>query len=199
VGIFSGKKSGSASVKNIPEDDASGENNTTSSVEKKGSSLKKLSIKSTPRNSRSKGDSEYSGGASITPEEIDQDDTKYVPYVSGPDVTGSWVSWSPFWRGVDKCFVKFTFKVQNIGDEIAETTLIKFYLSKDNYFDPEDTFIKEATVGNLVGGADYDISLEDSVHQIEAVDRLIAVIDPAESLSETDEENNIVPSTIFID
>ena len=107
----------------------------------------------------------------------------------------SWVVCNKFWKGQRKCFIEFTFNVQNIGDEAVDDTLIKFYLSKDNSFDQADTLIGEASVRNIMAGTGGNISLKNRIQEIGPYDRLIAVIDPTDSLPEKDGENNIVISS----
>ena len=119
---------------------------------------------------------------------------------SGPDLTGTWQSATQRCKGsgeTKRCTVKGAFVVENRGQQKASSTLLRFYLSSDATFDNGDTFIKDSQVNTLKVGRTKRRSLKvklppgtDATGQI-----VIAVLDSAETVIESNETNNTIASS----
>ena len=115
----------------------------------------------------------------------------------GPDLTGSWTDLTQTCRTTrqgQKCSVKGTFAVSNIGNRDSSSTYVKFYLSDDGNFDQTDTFLKSFSTGKLKAGKGKNINLNYNLPTgISASGKyVIAVIDPDNLVAETNESINIL-------
>ena len=117
---------------------------------------------------------------------------------NGPDLTGSWtVSPQQTCKGTgirQKCTIKGTFTINNIGNRTASSTYVYFYLSDDATYDEGDTQLKRSSTGKIKAGRSKVIRLSYNFPKGQnAMDKyIIAVIDPGNLVTETDETNNIV-------
>jgi hypothetical protein len=118
----------------------------------------------------------------------------------GPDLTGEWTSpviqTCKNTRKGQKCTIKGTFTVNNIGNRDASSTYVGFYLSDDDTYDEGDTQLKQSSTGKIKVGRSKSIKLSNSfpVGQTATDKYIIAVIDGGNSVAEIDETNNIKPS-----
>ena len=112
---------------------------------------------------------------------------------NGPDLTGAWTSLVQQCSGT-KCKINGNFNVQNMGNKDASSSLVRFYLSDDGVYDEGDSFLKEVKTGTLKVGKSKSISLSYSFTSgISATNKfIIAVVDAENTISETNESNNIV-------
>jgi len=116
----------------------------------------------------------------------------------GPDLTGEWtVSITQPCKNTSKgqkCTVKGTFTINNVGNRDASSTYVNFYLSDDEAYDEGDTPLKQSSTGKIKVGRSKSIKLSYTfpVGQ-SATDRyILVVIDGANSVAEIDETNNII-------
>ena len=115
----------------------------------------------------------------------------------GPDLTGSWTYLTQTCkngRQGQKCSIKGTFAVSNIGNRDAPSTSVNFYLSDNGNFDQTDTFLKSFSTGKLKAGKGKNINLSYNLPTgISASGKyVIAVIDPSNLVGDINESNNIV-------
>jgi hypothetical protein len=115
----------------------------------------------------------------------------------GPDLTGAWTSLTQTCKTTrqgQKCSVKGTFAVSNIGNGDASSTYVKFYLSDNENFDQTDTFLKSFSTGKLKAGKGKNIKPTYNLSTgISASGKyVIAVIDPDNLVDETNESNNVL-------
>jgi glucose/arabinose dehydrogenase len=118
---------------------------------------------------------------------------------TGPDLAGAWQSITQRCKGsgeTKKCTVRGAFVVENRGQQKASSTLLRFYLSSNATFDSGDTFIKDSQVNTLKIGRTKQRNLKmklppgtDATGQI-----VIAVLDSAEAVIESNETNNTIAS-----
>ena len=112
---------------------------------------------------------------------------------SGPDLTGSWVSLTPFSRG-PKSWIQGILNIENWGTERAQSSSIYFYLSTDEIFDKTDIQIAKTTVDTLEAGQSMDISFSAKLPGSESNMHIIAQIDVSNAVLEVDETNNTIIS-----
>ncbi len=123
---------------------------------------------------------------------------------SGPDLTGSWLGSLTqnchSGKASPICKVAGTFRISNVGNEDAPSSVIKFYLSNDETFHAGDTFLKKVKTGSLKRGAamarDFNYSVKLPHGQKASGKYIIAVIDPDHNLTEGDRTNNTIPYQI---
>jgi hypothetical protein len=114
---------------------------------------------------------------------------------SGPDLTGEWVFLEQTCRekkkGV-KCKIKGTLTIRNAGNEDAQSSYTRFYLSDDAAYDEEDRFLSETATGKVKAGKHKNKSLSGSFpFGISTMGKyIIAVIDADNSVEEPNETNN---------
>jgi hypothetical protein len=85
--------------------------------------------------------SSWSDGASIT-----------ISLPPGPDLTGTWkylTATCKTSKSKTTCKITGELEIQNIGNQDASSSIVKFYLSDDGAFDENDTFLKKATIGKM--------------------------------------------------
>jgi uncharacterized repeat protein (TIGR02543 family) len=117
---------------------------------------------------------------------------------NGPDLTGSWISLTQTCtttRLGQKCTLKGTLTVSDMGNRDASSTSVSFYLSDNGAFDQTDTFLKSFSTGKLKAGKGKNINLNYNLPAgISASGKyVIAVIDPNNTAPELDNTNNQVP------
>jgi len=112
---------------------------------------------------------------------------------AGPDLTGSWVSLNPFQSG-PKSWIQGILNVENWGTQMAQSSLIYFYLSTDEILDKTDIKIAKTTLDILEAGQSIDISFKAKLPDREFNNYIIAQIDSLKAVLETDETNNIIVS-----
>ena len=118
--------------------------------------------------------------------------------IVGPDLIGGWAT--PLiqtCRSAGKnqwCSLKGTFRVTNIGNRDASSTYVKFYLSDNGNFDQTDNFLKSISTGKLKAGKGKSVSVNYNLSPgvLGSGKYVIAVIDPDNFVSETNESNNMV-------
>jgi hypothetical protein len=117
-----------------------------------------------------------------------------VIYVNAyPDLTGSWESLERLWRG-PRCWISGVFNVQNLGNQRAETCSLLLYQSIDAAFDGTDSLIAEKNIDILYGGESMWISFKAKLPNTEPNSFIIALIDAGNTVSESEETNNIIIS-----
>ena len=120
-------------------------------------------------------------------------DTAGTP--EGIDISGTWGPIATKKQG-RRIMIFSSFKLSNLGAKDVSSVKIRFYQSIDNHFDESDYKLAEYDVRDLKAGATVDLGLRIEYRAIGSEDRLIAVIDPTDDLKETNEENNIVISSV---
>ena len=114
-----------------------------------------------------------------------------------PDLTGELTSLTQTCRTTKsglKCTIKGSLNIQNIGNQDASSSFVKFYLSNDEKFDAGDISLKQIATGKIKVGGSKAIKLTYSFPLGETASGkyIIAVIDPDNIVKEIDETNNIV-------
>jgi len=115
----------------------------------------------------------------------------------GPDLTGEWDSLTQTCKSTragQKCTIKGTFTVSNIGNRDASSTYVEFYLSDNNIYEEGDVLLKRSSTGKIKGGRGKSIKFSYSfpLGQIVTGKYIIAVIDKDNSVAEINETNNII-------
>jgi hypothetical protein len=115
--------------------------------------------------------------------------------VEGPDLTGNGTSLTQSCRNTKsgtKCKITGLFNVKNIGNKVAPSFIIKFYLSDDGVYNEGDTFLKQLRASNLKAGGTVAKKLNHNMELGKTADGkyVIAVLDPDNALLEADERNN---------
>jgi len=118
----------------------------------------------------------------------------------GPDLTGSWtIPLTQTCRTIGKnqrCSLKGTFTVSNIGNRDALSTSTSFYLSDNETHDEGDTLLRSFATGKLKPGKFKVVRLNYNLplNQNATGKYIIVVIDKDFIVTEIDEENNIIIS-----
>lgn len=116
----------------------------------------------------------------------------------GPDLTGQWTT--PLTQTCkntskgQKCTIKGTFTIRNIGNRDAPSTYVDYYLSENDNYNEGDILLKSVRTGKIKAGKNKAIKLSYifPLGQVVTGKYIIAVIDKYNSVIETDETNNIV-------
>jgi hypothetical protein len=114
------------------------------------------------------------------------------------DLTGKWISLYQT-CSVDGCEITGKFLFQNTGNLDASGTTVRFYLSEDGSFaEGRNPLLMEVTAVALQGRGDQIIRLEPRLGQGQDLRRkyIIAIIDPENTVVESDKTNNYVPGRI---
>jgi hypothetical protein len=114
-----------------------------------------------------------------------------------PDLSATWsnlVQTCKFKNEVPACKVKGTLLVSNLGCVAAPTTFIRYYLSDDAVFDEGDTFLKQVATGTikLDKPKKRTLSAKLPVGVNGAGKYILAVLDADQTLTECNENNNVV-------
>jgi hypothetical protein len=115
---------------------------------------------------------------------------------SGPDLSGSWsIPLTQACRKTGKnqrCTLKGTFTVKNIGNKDASSTYVKFYLSGNSTYEDEDSQLKQIATGKLKPGKSkvINFNLNLATNQTATGKYVITVIDKDNLVAEIDENNN---------
>ena len=117
---------------------------------------------------------------------------------SGPDLVGSWISMvqnCKVKKKGTKCKLQGKLMIQNIGNEDAGLSYVRFYLSDDEIYDGSDTLLKEVSTGKKmkVGKIKnkklkYKLPIDETANG----KYLIAIIDANNTVTEAIESNNHV-------
>ena len=86
-----------------------------------------------------------------------------------------------------------SFNAQNIGNlDAPSAVFVRFYLSGDNTFSADDTFLKQISAGRLKKGTTKKITLSANlpIGVTASGKYVIAVVDPKNDIPESDENNN---------
>lgn len=115
----------------------------------------------------------------------------------GPDLAGSWTFLTQACKDTRKgtrCKINGKLNIQNDGLKNAAPSKVKFYLSDDNVFDAEDTYLKERTVRNIKTGEGMDKNLRYAFPYGQTLTGkyIIAVVDEENTVVEVNETNNEV-------
>jgi hypothetical protein len=114
------------------------------------------------------------------------------------DLTGKWLSLYQT-CSVDGCEITGKFLFQNTGNLDAPGTKVRFYLSEYGSFDEErNPLLMEFTTIPIEGGRDQVIRLDNRLSLGQDLRRkyIIAIIDPENTVVESDKTNNYVPGWI---
>jgi len=86
--------------------------------------------------------------------------------------------------------------VQNQGTQKASSVVVRFYLSGNSTFETDDTLLASTTTGSLKKGKSKKKKLQVTLPtgSNASGQAVIAVIDPEQSVSERDENNNSISS-----
>jgi hypothetical protein len=112
---------------------------------------------------------------------------------TGVDLTGEWLSAGRYFKG-KVTYVEGVLRVQNLGDEAADSSLLYIYESTDSVWDDKDTYLGETAIPALVAGRSVDVSFKFDSYTRGSRIFLIAVIDATAEIDDINEENNIVLS-----
>jgi hypothetical protein len=116
----------------------------------------------------------------------------------GPDLTGAWTTpLAQTCRTIGKnqrCSLKGTFQVSNIGNRDAPSTYVNFYLSDNATYEDGDTQLKSVATGKLKPGKSkaINLSLNLATNQTATGKYIIAVIDKDNLVTEIDKGNNVI-------
>jgi hypothetical protein len=114
------------------------------------------------------------------------------------DLTGKWISLYQT-CSVDRCEITGKFLFQNAGNMDAAGSTIRFYLSEDGSFaEGKNPLLTEVTTTPIEGAGDQVIRLERHFGQDQDLRRkyIIAIIDPENTIVESDKRNNYVMGPI---
>ena len=118
----------------------------------------------------------------------------------GPDLTGSWTTPVSQTCKTSKkgkqCTIKGTLTVRNIGNRDAPSTFVGFYLSDSENYNEGGGPFKRLSTSTIKAGKSKAIKLNYNLllGQSASNKYIVAVIDPGNLVTETDETNNIVAS-----
>ena len=117
--------------------------------------------------------------------------------VAGPDLTGTWTSMNQSCKNYRKgirCKIKSKITIQNIGNEDASSSVVRYYLSKDDTFDAGDTLLKQINTGKIKKGKSKNKSFSyTSPYGILISGKyIIAVMDADHTSAEINENNNMI-------
>ena len=112
-----------------------------------------------------------------------------------PDLTGEWLTITQICktkRSGTKCKIKGKLNIQNIGNEKAYASALRFYLSNDDEYDTGDTLLKEKSTGKVKVGKSKkkNLKYKFSIGETASGQYVIAVIDADNEISEMNENNN---------
>ena len=115
----------------------------------------------------------------------------------GPDLTGTWKTIVQTCRNAGKsfkCKVKGKLSVQNIGQQKAKSSVVRFYLSDNSDLDGSDTFLKQVSTGKIKAGKSKDKAFSYRFRKGSSATGkyIIVVIDYRNAIEEPDETNNTV-------
>lgn len=116
---------------------------------------------------------------------------------AGPDLTGTWGR-----NGVTQtcrkgtCTLKGTFTVKNTGNATAGSSVLRFVLSADTNVDGSDLLLMEVNIGSILAGKTTKQALNVTLPTGISVTGqfVLGVVDATNTVAETDETNNVVPS-----
>jgi CARDB len=115
----------------------------------------------------------------------------------GPDLTGTWKTLVQTCHNSGKsfkCKIKGKLSVQNIGQQEAKSSIVRYYLSDNSYFESGDTFLKQVATGKIKAGKSKDKAITYSFPKGSSATGkyIIAVIDYRDKVEEADETNNTI-------
>jgi uncharacterized repeat protein (TIGR01451 family) len=118
------------------------------------------------------------------------------------DLTGNWVSAAQKCatrRGKTTCTVSGNFNVVNLGTAAAKASVMRFYLSSDSNFSPDDLQVGQAKVVSLPPGQHTKVAVKLTVPGSGNASGkyVIAVLDAGNVVVEASEANNFVPTAQF--
>jgi len=111
----------------------------------------------------------------------------------GPDLTGTWTYLTQTCKtpkSGTKCKIAGELVIQNIGTQNAPSSVVKFYLSDDEVYDENDTFLKRTTIGKMKANASKTTKVTFSLSKAATGKYIIAVIDINNAVNEQYETNN---------
>ena len=115
---------------------------------------------------------------------------------ANPDLTGQWNFLNQTCKTSDttRCKINGSFIIQNTGNQKARSSSVDFYLSDDDQYDEGDTFLKRISTGPIKAG---DSTVKKLRYRLPAGESasgkyIMAVIDPEDVVTESDETNNEV-------
>jgi outer membrane protein assembly factor BamB len=112
------------------------------------------------------------------------------PAPGGPDLTGEWTK---FTAKTGKK-VTATLTVRNLGDKKTGAFKVKVYLSSDDVVDASDKLVKTVAVTPLAAKAKKALAFRRESTTSMSGQLVLAVVDAMSTVSEVDEQNNLVPS-----
>ena len=113
------------------------------------------------------------------------------------DLVGSWLKLSSECRGTEskvRCKIKGKLKIENGGTGNAKTSFVKFFLSNDSTFSPDDTFLKQVATGKVTieGSKKRALAVQSPKGVNVAGKFILAVLDSENSIDESNEGNNTI-------
>lgn len=114
------------------------------------------------------------------------------------DLTGNWISLYQT-CSVDGCETSGRFLFQNTGNLDAPGTTVRFYLSEDGSFvEGRNPLLMEVKTTAIEGGGSQPIRLDRGLGRDQDLRRkyIIVIIDPDNTVVESDKTNNYVPGRI---
>ena len=123
--------------------------------------------------------------------------TTVVAPVARPDLTGSWISLTQTCkvsRGISKCSLSGAFLLKNQGTQNAPISTVKFFLSREVTFDEGEILLSTVQTALLGPGRTKQLKLKVTLQPgVSASGKFVlAVVDPADTLAESNETNNMV-------
>jgi len=115
---------------------------------------------------------------------------------SGMDLSGQWLSLS---RTVKRSVSTFRGKirVKNLGNQAAPSSALKVYQSGDPSFQTTDRLLGKIKVSSISAGGYADVDVNLSAYYSRTKVYLIGILDTANAVSETNEDNNQVVSGLL--
>jgi hypothetical protein len=112
---------------------------------------------------------------------------------SGIDLTGFWLTLKHTSKGRNH-WIQGTLEVENLGNQTAPSSFVRFYHSTDNVLDGTDVLIGERLVTVLEPGQAVKVPLKKKISSLVPDSYVIATVDATGLVSEADETNNIIVS-----
>ncbi|NWF76913.1 MAG: Ig-like domain-containing protein, partial [Nitrospirae bacterium] len=136
-----------------------------------------------------------SNDSDSSPLNVSLSGTAVTQTVNLPDLTGQWLTMTQTCKAKKtgtKCKINGTLSIQNIGTQNATTSFVRYYLSTDNTYDSQDTFLKQVATGKVKVGKPKTkkLSYSFSSGQSASGQYVIAVIDADNTITESNETNN---------
>jgi hypothetical protein len=136
------------------------------------------------------------GGRTATGSATDRAFALVLAEVSGPDLTGEWEALTQRCGGAaQKCKLKGSFVVRNVGVEETPASTLSYYLSSDETLDEGDLLLKQQQIAGVPAGRETRVAVKKVKLPAGTSGTgmfVIAVLDDGDGVTESDEGNNLV-------